>query len=685
MSQHTVSSFDAELKELERPGPRAWATPSARQLQDASDAASNRDDAAAAQRIIEADRADRRLQARDRGEGDPDHRQAPAGGGRSAHRHRHAEDRHRPGAHRRSRQEQRQAGARDGRAAAPEPQVAANLERLGRAASPSRSSRRWRPSRGATTSSPRRCGAATAEVDTLQTSLFRELLTYMMEDPRNIGYCTHLLFCARNLERIGDHATNIAEQVHYIVTGKPMPLDRPKGENAIRSAGLTSSMERVMNGARKRQRARSASSSPRTRRICRSSFATISNARDIRCSKRATATRPTSCSRRQRPTCCCWTGCCRTCRGSMFSAGCASGMRRRRCPSSCCRPRGEEQDRVQGFELGADDYVVKPFSVNELLARIQALLRRKSPAKIARMLKVGDTELDREAMSVAGAARRCISDRRTIVCSSSSWRRRAASTRATAILDAIWGSDTEIDDRTIDVHIGRLRKALLTCLAHRSDHDGARRRLSLRSEIAAGDRQCRHYHIVVTASCESAVVGSLLWPCPSAVRVAGWMTDRLPARELRIAFVGGATSVDWTGSASAHVARPGLASPVLRSGAPRCQDQHRAGTLLTRARIISHACTTCRLGRFRLRLNRGTTPAPCSQGHLVALSLRRVHQRVQWPKHQSRCVQAALRATDGRIADVTAALIRSQQRRHFNKRRRNKCERGLACVNRFPA
>jgi phosphate transport system protein len=68
------------------------------------------------------------------------------------------------------------------------------------------------------------------EIDTLQNSLFRELLTYMMEDPRNIGYCTHLLFCARNLERIGDHATNIAEQVHYIVTGTNMPVDRPKGD-----------------------------------------------------------------------------------------------------------------------------------------------------------------------------------------------------------------------------------------------------------------------------------------------------------------------------------------------------------------------------------------------------------------------------------------------------------------------
>lgn len=57
------------------------------------------------------------------------------------------------------------------------------------------------------------------EIDSLYTSLFRELLTYMMEDPRYITYCTHLLFCAKNLERVGDHVTNLAENVNYIVTG----------------------------------------------------------------------------------------------------------------------------------------------------------------------------------------------------------------------------------------------------------------------------------------------------------------------------------------------------------------------------------------------------------------------------------------------------------------------------------
>ncbi|MFS8036572.1 phosphate signaling complex protein PhoU [Xanthobacter sp. AM11] len=67
-------------------------------------------------------------------------------------------------------------------------------------------------------------------IDTMYTSLFRELLTYMMEDPRNISVCTHLLFCAKNIERIGDHATNIAEIVYYMVTGQVLPESRPKAD-----------------------------------------------------------------------------------------------------------------------------------------------------------------------------------------------------------------------------------------------------------------------------------------------------------------------------------------------------------------------------------------------------------------------------------------------------------------------
>jgi phosphate transport system protein len=77
---------------------------------------------------------------------------------------------------------------------------------------------------------------ADEEVDALCTSLFRELLTYMMEDPRNITFCIHLMFCAKNFERMGDHATNIAETVYYIIEGRPIMEERPKGDTTSLAA-----------------------------------------------------------------------------------------------------------------------------------------------------------------------------------------------------------------------------------------------------------------------------------------------------------------------------------------------------------------------------------------------------------------------------------------------------------------
>ena len=80
-----------------------------------------------------------------------------------------------------------------------------------------------------------------ADLDALEDSVFRDLLTFMMEDPRNISFCTHLLFCSKNLERIGDHTTNIAETVVYVVTGEAMPTDRPKTKAA--SAALARQLD----------------------------------------------------------------------------------------------------------------------------------------------------------------------------------------------------------------------------------------------------------------------------------------------------------------------------------------------------------------------------------------------------------------------------------------------------------
>jgi phosphate transport system protein len=84
-----------------------------------------------------------------------------------------------------------------------------------------------------------------AEIDAVNNSLMRELLTYMMEDPRVIGFCMHLMFCSKNIERMGDHATNIAEIVYYMVEGKMLPDDRPKGD-------ITTSLSIPMRSDRRR-------------------------------------------------------------------------------------------------------------------------------------------------------------------------------------------------------------------------------------------------------------------------------------------------------------------------------------------------------------------------------------------------------------------------------------------------
>ena len=82
------------------------------------------------------------------------------------------------------------------------------------------------------------------EIDAMTTSVFRELLTSMMEDPRNITFCIHLLFCAKNIERMGDHATNIAETVHYLIEGRTISEKRPKGDDTTAFQALRAAADR---------------------------------------------------------------------------------------------------------------------------------------------------------------------------------------------------------------------------------------------------------------------------------------------------------------------------------------------------------------------------------------------------------------------------------------------------------
>jgi two-component system, OmpR family, phosphate regulon response regulator PhoB len=122
--------------------------------------------------------------------------------------------------------------------------------------------------------------------------------------------------------------------------------------------------------------------------------------------------------------------------------------------------RGEEGDRIRGLTTGADDYVVKPFSVPELMARVKALLRRASPERLASVLSVGDIALDREAHRVTRNGREVRlgpTEFRLLEFLMESPGRVFSRTQ---LLDGVWGNDVYVDERTVDVHIGRLRKAI---------------------------------------------------------------------------------------------------------------------------------------------------------------------------------------------------------------------------------
>jgi two-component system phosphate regulon response regulator PhoB len=131
-----------------------------------------------------------------------------------------------------------------------------------------------------------------------------------------------------------------------------------------------------------------------------------------------------------------------------------------RLPILMLTARGEEGDRVRGLANGADDYVVKPFSVPEFMARVGALLRRVNPARIANRLVMGDVTLDRDTHRVLrGEADMHLGPTEFRLLEHLMQSPGRVYSRA-QLLDAIWGRENEIDERTVDVHVGRLRKAL---------------------------------------------------------------------------------------------------------------------------------------------------------------------------------------------------------------------------------
>ena len=131
-----------------------------------------------------------------------------------------------------------------------------------------------------------------------------------------------------------------------------------------------------------------------------------------------------------------------------------------RMPILMLTARGEETERVRGLATGADDYVVKPFSVPELVARVRALLRRAKPDHISTLLRAGDIELDRETKRVHRAGRELHLGPTEFRLLEFLMQSPGRVFSREQLLDSVWGQDVYIDERTVDVHVGRLRKAL---------------------------------------------------------------------------------------------------------------------------------------------------------------------------------------------------------------------------------
>jgi two-component system, OmpR family, phosphate regulon response regulator PhoB len=132
----------------------------------------------------------------------------------------------------------------------------------------------------------------------------------------------------------------------------------------------------------------------------------------------------------------------------------------RQLPIIMLTARGEESERVRGLSTGADDYIVKPFSVPELLARVSALLRRSSPERIADILSFGELELDREKKRVSRNGHAIELGPTEFRLLEFLMERPGRVFSREQLLDGVWGRDVYIDERTVDVHVGRLRKAL---------------------------------------------------------------------------------------------------------------------------------------------------------------------------------------------------------------------------------
>ena len=199
------------------------------------------------------------------------------------------------------------------------------------------------------------------EVDQLNYQTYRELLSYMAEDPQTIPRATKILFISKYLERIADHATNIAEMVVYMVKGRSIKhMDKEQSHELRR-------LKPIASGSAKRF------SWSRTKAISANCCATTWRRKASRSRKRRMAPRRSIVSRGAPRTCCVLDLMLPRMSGLEICRRMRSNPETARLPILVVTAKGAEVDRILGLEMGADDYVVKPFSPREVVARVKAL------------------------------------------------------------------------------------------------------------------------------------------------------------------------------------------------------------------------------------------------------------------------------------------------------------------------
>ena len=166
------------------------------------------------------------------------------------------------------------------------------------------------------------------EIDAMCTSLFRELITYMMEDPRNITFCIHLMFSAKNIERMGDHATNIAETVYFMIEGRPIADQRPKGDTTTSPASKSDEEPERMKPNILIVEDEEALTDVLRYNLEAEGYEVETVARGDEADVRLRSACPTWSSS---------TGCCRACPASSCAGGCGRARRPGNCRSSCSR------------------------------------------------------------------------------------------------------------------------------------------------------------------------------------------------------------------------------------------------------------------------------------------------------------------------------------------------------------